>query len=130
MSEPSPLFPGFASPPNREPTPEETWLAGLRRKYRSAPQVIAERGYGSLRNWTIFKRFVVGLRAAIVLWKRDQEDDYRTLTKVVWDAAGSMPEGGCLIDFNERSQRCHLRNGLMELAKILCEEIEAQEGTE
>ncbi len=127
MNEPFTLFPGFDSPPCRAATPEEKWVASLRRKYRSSEQVQAERCYGAVRNWSVFKKFVVGLRAAILLWHRNK-DDFRTLTKVVWDAAGQMPEGGWLIDFNEHKQRCYLRNGLIDLAKILCREIEETEG--
>lgn len=123
------LFPGFETPPNRVPTEAETALARLRAKYMAMPEVQRERCYGAVRNWSLFKNYVEWLRAEIALWKANQRQ-HASLTALAWHVAGEVynRDGLKLMDFNEHHQRCYLRNGLIALCKLLCDEVDERNG--
>jgi len=94
----------------------------LRERYLALPNVQREAYFGATKNWSVFKRHIDSLRNALYRWKI-AEDDRRGLSAVIWDATETMPDGHELLHFNERRQRFYLLNGLWDLCRLFCDDI-------
>jgi hypothetical protein len=123
------------------PLPNARWRAaslGVHEYHHGAEALIVRYAHHLLDTWpgeqderparalanfrSFFAPHVEALRAGIAEYLEGAHPA-RTLTGVIWHVDAAM-ESLVFTDFNEQSQKCFLRFGAVELAKVLCRELE------